>query len=66
MKETSGTAGSPVRSSGVRVDFGAMIRAKRRAQDLREAFERLSPVERLLAKVYIDQVRELVEAVEAL
>ncbi|WP_157648124.1 hypothetical protein [Burkholderia ubonensis] len=48
------------------IDWDALIRAKQAAQKLREVFDRLSPVEKMLARVYIEQVRQLVEHVEAL
>ncbi|MFA8362014.1 hypothetical protein ACEPT7_29530 [Burkholderia ubonensis] len=47
------------------IDWGALIRAKQAAQQLRAVFDQLSPVEKMLARVYIEQVRTLVESIEA-
>ncbi|WP_175887937.1 hypothetical protein [Burkholderia contaminans] len=40
--------------------------AKREARELRALFDKLTPVERMLAAKQIEAVRRLVEAVEAL
>ncbi|WP_124470230.1 hypothetical protein [Burkholderia ubonensis] len=66
MKNQTDTAGSPSRSAEGQVDWGAVIRAKQAARKLREVFDRLSPVERVIASAYIAMVRELVEQVEQL
>ncbi|WP_175751538.1 hypothetical protein [Burkholderia ambifaria] len=44
----------------------AVATAKREARELRALFDKLSPVERMLAAKQIEAVRRLVEAVEAL
>ncbi|WP_124889563.1 hypothetical protein [Burkholderia stagnalis] len=66
MKNQTDTAGSPSRSAEGRVDWDAVIRAKREASDLRKIFDALSPIERMLAAKQIEAVRRLVETVEAL
>lgn len=66
MKNQGDTAGSRPRSGVDEVDWDALIRAKQAAQKLRDVFDRLTPVEKLLARVYIEQVRALVEQVERL
>ncbi|WP_175771708.1 hypothetical protein [Burkholderia ambifaria] len=52
-------------SNGTQRD-SAIAAAKREARELRALFDKLSPVERMLAAKQIEAVRRLVEAVEAL
>ncbi|WP_155631846.1 hypothetical protein [Burkholderia stagnalis] len=48
------------------IDVARVAAAKREARELRALFDKLSPVERMLAAKQIEVVRRLVEAVEAL
>lgn len=48
------------------IDVVRVALAKREARELRALFDRLTPIERMLAAKQIDAVRRLVEAVESL
>ncbi|WP_175899087.1 hypothetical protein [Burkholderia vietnamiensis] len=48
------------------IDVARVAAAKREARELRALFDKLTPVERMLAAKQIDKVRRLVEAVESL
>ncbi|HDR8930089.1 TPA: hypothetical protein QDA84_000073 [Burkholderia vietnamiensis] len=48
------------------IDVARVAAAKREAHELRVLFDRLTPIERMLAAKQIDAVRRLVEAVESL
>ena len=48
------------------MDVARIAAARREAHALRSLFDRLTPVERMLAAKQIDAVRRLVEAVEAI
>ncbi|MBE0630719.1 MAG: hypothetical protein IH603_14185 [Burkholderia vietnamiensis] len=66
MKNQGDTAASPSAEWGREVDVARIAAARREARALRALFERLTPVERMLAAKQIDAVRRLVEAVEAI
>ncbi|WP_338340616.1 hypothetical protein [Burkholderia vietnamiensis] len=48
------------------IDVARVAAAKREARALRALFDRLTPIERMLAAKQIEAVRRLVEAVESL
>ncbi|HDR8925172.1 TPA: hypothetical protein QDB40_000237 [Burkholderia vietnamiensis] len=48
------------------IDVARVAAAKREARELRALFDRLTPIERMLAAKQIEAVRRLVEAVESL
>lgn len=48
------------------IDVARVAMAKREARELRAMFDKLTPIERMLAAKQIEAVRRLVEAVEAL
>ncbi|MBU9320389.1 hypothetical protein [Burkholderia gladioli] len=68
MKEQSDTAASQAAegSKTVAVQYGSLQTAKGAAQALREGLEKLTPLERTVARQQIAAVTRLVSAVEAL
>ncbi|MGC2944402.1 hypothetical protein [Burkholderia sp. KBS0801] len=66
MKNQGDTAGSPSAEWQKPVEVARIAAARREARALRSLFDRLTPVERMLAAKQIDAVRRLVEAVEAI
>ncbi|WP_176034666.1 hypothetical protein [Burkholderia multivorans] len=66
MKNQGDTADSPRAEGGKEVDVARIAVARREARALRDLFTTLSPLQMFAASKYIDAVRRLVEAVEAI
>ncbi|UEP45632.1 hypothetical protein [Burkholderia sp. B21-005] len=68
MKNQGDTAGLPSAEWGktVEVNANALIAARTYAEGMRNAFERLTPFEKMAGQKWIEAVAALVRAVEAL